>query len=116
MKTLLISSKFVLLFAFSSCTKQETLSSSTLHPENTLVVSFDVEDQVNVARYTIQLSETGNNFVDEAGVVLADNLALSKYSINVDVTGYQKAIYVRIKSTDVDGQVDYSKIVTARSN
>ena len=117
MKTsLIVLSAFVLLFAFSSCTKQETISSSALHPENTLVVSFDVEEQVNVARYTIQLSETGNNFVDEAGVVLADNLALSKYSINVDVTGYQKAIYVRIKSTDLDGQVDYSKIVTARSN
>ena len=115
MKTLLIvSSAFV--FFFSSCTKQEVVSSATPHAENTLVVSFDVQDQVNVSNYTIELSETGNDFVYEAGVVLADNLALSKYSINVDIAGYQKAIYVRIKSTDLDGQVDYSKIVTARSN
>lgn len=113
---LIVSSAFVVVFSFASCIKKEIIPSSTLHPENTLVVSFDVKDQVNVAKYTIELSETGNNFVNEAGVVLADNLALSRYSINVDITGYQKAIYVRIKSTDVDGQVDYSKIVTARSN
>jgi hypothetical protein len=80
------------------------------------VVSFNVEEQVNVSNYQIQLSENGTNFVYAAGIILADNLATSKYSINVDVKDYQKAIYVRIKSTDIDGQVDYSKVVTARAN
>jgi hypothetical protein len=116
MKILLIVAAFVILFSFFSCTKQDVSPSTTTHPENTMEVSFDVEEQVNVSSYTIELSETGNNFVYEGGVVLADNLALSKYSINVDITGYQKAIYVRIKSTDLDGQVGYSKIITARSN
>ena len=92
------------------------MSSTGTHPENTLVVSFDAEEQVNVSNYTIELSETGSNFVSESSVVLADNLALSKYSISVDIADYQKAIYVRIKSTDIDGQVDYSKVVVARAN
>lgn len=114
--SLTIAAAFVFLFSFSSCTKNDVGSSATVHPENTLVVSFDVEEQVNVSNYQIQLSETGSNFVYAAGIILADNLATSKYSISVDITDYQKAIYVRIKSTDLDGQVDYSKVITARSN
>ncbi len=117
MKTsLTIIAAIVFLFSFSSCTKNDLSSTVKLHPENTLVVSFVVEEQVNVSNYQIQLSETGNDFVYAPGVILADNLATSKYSITVDVTDYQKAIYVRIKANDLDGKVDYSKIVTARSN
>src|SRR3989337_310363 len=105
-----------LVFLFSSCKKENTLSSGTGHPENTLVVSFDVQEQVNVSNYKIELSETGNNFISASGIIVADNLALSKYSVNVDITNYQKAIYMRIKATDIDGQVDYSKVVVARAN
>ena len=106
----------LILLSFSSCTKNDVEAARTTHPENTLVVSFDVEEQVNVSNYQIQLSETGTDFVYAAGIILADNLATSKYSISVDVKNYQKAIYVRIKSTDIDGQVDYSRVVTARAN
>jgi hypothetical protein len=113
---IILSSFAVLVLLFSSCKKQDVLSSAPIHPENTLVVSFNVEEQVNVSNYQIQLSENGTDFVYAAGIILADDLATSKYSINIDVTKYQKAIYVRIKSTDVDGAVDYSKVVTARSN
>jgi hypothetical protein len=113
---LIFSSLVVLVFLFSSCKKEDVLSSPPRHPENTLVVTFNVEEQVNVSNYQIELSETGTDFVYAAGIILADDLATSKYSINIDVKDYQKAIYVRIKSTDVDGTVDYSKVVTARSN
>ena len=113
---ILLTSFAAFVFLFSSCKKEDTLSSGGGHPENTLVVSFDVQEQVNVSNYKIELSETGSNFISASGIIVADNLALSKYSANVDITNYQKAIYMRIKATDIDGQVDYSKVVVARAN
>lgn len=112
---IILSSLAAIILLFTSCKKEDSFSKAPVHPENTLVVTFDVEEQVNVSKYQIELSETGTDFVYAPGVILANNLAISKYSINIDVSKYQKAIYVRIKSTDIDGQVDYSKVVTARS-
>lgn len=101
MKHLLIAA--ITLLLMGSCTKKQDYNIIQLQ------VSFDVEEQNNVANYIVQASGDGKEYTDKA-IIKADNSSMSR-SYNIYVSGqYTKTVYVRIKSVDNDGSFDYSPI------
>jgi len=123
MKKLLFIATIVALFlgvlSFASCKAdhdQFTQQGTYLNYQ------FSVGDQVNVNRYEIEVSLTGNSNDlsgwTTAGTLLATQEGLAHtYTLQVDATRwFQQSkngiIYSRIKSVDNDGKFMYSKIQT----
>jgi len=83
---------------------------------------FSVDDQINVKQYEIEISTTGN--VNNPGdwttgfILMSETGGLShNYTAQVDVTHWFKdvrTIYSRIKSVDIDGKTQYSKVTITK--
>jgi hypothetical protein len=99
----------------SSCDKKDQFND---FDGTALKYEFSVADQVNVNRYEIEISTTGdiNGSWTTGGMLLAIQEGLTHdYTLNVDVTDWLKdysTIYSRIKTVDIDGKVKYSSIQT----
>jgi hypothetical protein len=103
------------IFFLSSCDKKDQFND---FDGTALKYEFSVADQVNVNRYEIEISTTGdiNGSWTTSGMLLAIQEGLTHdYTLNVDVTDWLKdysTIYSRIKTVDIDGKVKYSSIQT----
>jgi len=108
MKLLLLAALFAALFTslLMSCNK----ANDSYNPPN-IETSFDVEAQVNVSKYVIQTSPDGHVYSDKVSIK-ADNSVLSKTYTSQFYQSGTGHIYVRVKSVDIDGAVDYSPITT----
>lgn len=74
-------------------------------------VSWQVADQQNIRNYTVQKSIDGITFINHNTITAT---AQTQYSNVVPATGNKN--YFRVKETDVDGRVSYSKIVVLQKN
>lgn len=72
-------------------------------------VSWKIENEVNVASYSVEKSQDGKNF-NEVGKVSAGGLNQYRFTDNNPATGIN---YYRIVSVDVDGKKGYSSIAKA---
>jgi hypothetical protein len=73
-------------------------------------VEWQAQNEQNLKIYEVQVSPDGTNY-ESAYTVQANNLPISNYSW-LDVTPYKGYNYFRIRSTDLNGKVVYSKVVT----
>jgi hypothetical protein len=73
-------------------------------------VEWQAQNEQNLKIYEVQVSSDGTNY-ESAYTVQANNLPISNYSW-LDVTPYKGYHYFRIRSTDLNGKVVYSKVVT----
>ena len=84
-------------------------SSVKAYPKNKdIAVEWKVEND-NQEQYEVEKSVDGNNYVI-VNTVLANNVALSNYNW-LDVHPSEGYNYYRIRSTDVNGKTEYSKVV-----
>ncbi len=72
-------------------------------------VEWLAQNEQNLEKYEVQVSADGTNY-ESAYTVQANNFPVSNYSW-LDVNPYQGYNYFRIKSTDLNGKVVYSKVV-----
>jgi hypothetical protein len=88
--------------------------------EHYLNYNFSVADQMNVKQYEIVVSTTGDveGQWTSAGVLFAiQEGMIHDYVMSVDVTRWFKSVdvlYSRIKTTDLDGKITYSKVMTTK--
>lgn len=95
---LLIAIAFITL---NSC-KKETEPANT----QTVLISFDVEQQYNVSRYVIETSTDQKVWI-EKGAATADNTKLSTtYNVYIYQAGNGR-FYLRLKSIDNDNSTQY---------
>lgn len=98
----------VILFTLS-CSKENIQSSKPLNAK----FEFSVAEQVTVQNYKAEISSDGVSFF-EVGTILATQSDEQDYSVMLNLnhylTGYT-SFYARIKSTDIDGKVQYSEVV-----
>lgn len=102
-----------------------TISCSTLpvnwisftgkNQENAIRLNWTVAAEHNVKEYTIQHSSNGSNWTD-AGVVAAssNNSSTNNYSFN-HLRFIQGANHYRIAEKDLDGTIQYSKVIVVNS-
>ncbi len=87
-----------------------SFSNIRAYQQNTNVnVEWKVENEINIRQYEIEKSIDGNSYI-KAGSTVARNTPASLYTwTDVEAaTGYN---YYRIKSVDVNGKIEYSKVV-----
>ncbi len=80
------------------------------YQQNTNVnVEWKVENEINIRQYEIEKSIDGNSYI-KAGSAVPRNTPVSLYTWTdaEAATGYN---YYRIKSVDVNGKIEYSKVV-----
>lgn len=83
-----------------------------------LSYEFSVADQVNVNRFEIEISITGNvngEWTTGGMLLPVEQGLIHDYALKVDVTDWFKdhsVIYSRIKTVDKDGKLTYSSIQT----
>jgi hypothetical protein len=72
-------------------------------------VNFVAVEQINVNRYEIQVSKDGREFADLGKISAASN---GRYRTSYPITDAIKSssLYVRLKTVDNDGQVEYSSV------
>lgn len=77
-----------------------------------VTLSWTTENEQNIKNYTIERSPDGRNFSSTDIVVQPANKPLNKYtaSDNLPLTGVS---YYRIKATDIDGRITFSKVLKA---
>ena len=85
---------------------------------NAVVVNNDVrltwtsEDQVNVSHFEIERAIVGSTSFVKLGEVAVNNSSTGSYSyIDMNANASFTKAYYRLKIVDIDGRVDYSKIV-----
>ncbi len=72
-------------------------------------VDFNIENEINVARYEVEISANLNNF-EKIGSLPATNASGYNYIFNVPEKYQVPTCLVRIKSIDYDGKFQYSEI------
>lgn len=80
--------------------------------ENVPVINWNVENEVNIDRYELEKSKDGWKF-ENINIQTASNLAND--SKNYSFTDYCKdlqTVYYRVKAVDLNGQIQYSKIIS----
>jgi hypothetical protein len=75
--------------------------------DNSVSVTWDVADEIDVKEYVIERSTNGVNFTS-VGSVPAYNKPYYSYTDNQPVTG---TVYYRVKNVDLDGKFKYSSVV-----
>jgi ELWxxDGT repeat protein len=81
----------------------------TLNNDKTVSLQWKVEEQLNIIRYEIEKSTTGNNFI-AIGNVNANTLNTFTYQYK-DVSVITDKVFYRIKIIDQNGRIAYSDIV-----
>jgi hypothetical protein len=74
-----------------------------------IAVDWRVENESNLKQYDVQKSVDGNHYAT-ANTVAANNAILSNYNW-LDVNPSKGYNYYRIKSVDINGKMEYSKVV-----
>jgi Secretion system C-terminal sorting domain len=74
-----------------------------------LKVYFDIENEINVSKYELEISKDLNNF-EKIITLQANNLKRYTFPNFSIPEVYQAALLVRIKSVDIDGKFQYSEI------
>ncbi len=79
---------------------------------NINVLNWNVATQTNIAKYVIERSNNGNNFINISSVS-ANNLNNSSYSYNDYITTIPNAttLFYRLKIVSADGSFVYSNVV-----
>ena len=72
-------------------------------------MEWRVENESNLKQYDVEKSVDGNHYAT-ANTVTANNAALSNYNW-LDVNPSKGYNYYRIKSVDINGKMEYSKVV-----
>lgn len=91
-----------------------TIISVTAVPEqnNMIAVKWITENEINVHHYNVEVN-LGNNIWQNAAEKPAINGFYNTY--NISIPNYGSVVYLRIKSTDIDGSISYSSIVQVRT-
>ncbi len=77
--------------------------------ECSIKVDFNIENEINVTRYEIEISADLNNF-EKIGLLQATNANSYTYIFNVPEKHQVPTCLVRIKAIDFDGKFQYSEI------
>lgn len=77
---------------------------------NGVTITWVTANESNVKEFRIEKSADGVLFEETGNPVLAQNLLSNQYSV-IHGTSFEGAAYYRIKATDLDGRVSYSKIM-----
>ncbi len=80
--------------------------------DNSVALKWDVSEEVNVTRYEIERSTSGNSF-SSAGSVIAKGKSIYSFT---DVAVTTSTVFYRVKSVDVDGRTKYSGVVRLKGN
>lgn len=75
-------------------------------------VNFDTEEEINVLNYQVQLSRNGTDF-STSKTLPARNAASNRYETLLP--GEAGNVWVRIRSNDMDGKVQYSQVIYLRN-
>ncbi|MDQ6842768.1 MAG: T9SS type A sorting domain-containing protein, partial [Bacteroidota bacterium] len=87
-----------------------TLTNVKAYRQNTgIQVEWDVENETGIRQYEIEKSTDGNSY-SKVNVTKAKNAPVSSYAW-VDEDGQAGYNYYRIKSIDINGKIEYSKVV-----
>jgi Secretion system C-terminal sorting domain len=81
---------------------------TAIDKNNNVILSWEVENELNTGNYEIERSINGNSFFKATAISTADK-KIEKVLYNE--IQYGNSIYYRLKMTDVTGTVSYSKIV-----
>jgi hypothetical protein len=99
--------RFYMVFKTLRTTPVKFIDVSAIEQENNVLVSWNVENEININRYVVERSTDGINF-NEIGF----KPAIQSLSYNwVDNSSLQNINYYRIKSIGDAGEILYSKIV-----
>ncbi|UAY50732.1 T9SS type A sorting domain-containing protein [Ferruginibacter albus] len=79
-----------------------------LQQNNNAVLQWQVENQLNIVNYSIERSGDGNNFSTVAIIPANNNNVQYKWT---DGNTSSSQSFYRVRSTDVQGKIQYSKIV-----
>lgn len=83
-----------------------------------LKIEFEVGEQTDMQKYTIENSTDAKNF-EENGKSISADPNTTKYSISVEVTKYftisNNTVYTRIKGISNNGHIDYSPIIITQN-
>ncbi len=75
-----------------------------------LKVYFDIENEINVSRYELEISKDFNNF-EKISTVQASNIKRYTFqNFNIPEIYQAPVLLIRVKSIDMDGKFQYSKI------
>ncbi len=77
--------------------------------ECSIKVDFNIENEINVAKYEVEISADLNNF-EKIGLLQATNASSYTYTFNVPAKYQVPTCLVRIKAIDIDGKFQYSEI------
>jgi glucose/arabinose dehydrogenase len=97
----------------SSVVPLKLLSWSGYVAENTNQLQWQTADENNVKQFEVEYSVDGVSFM-QAGIILAKNINVSAYVYQHKFTGNQ--LYYRLKTVQLNGQIEYSKIILLRNN
>ena len=78
-------------------------------------VNWNVSQEINVAKYDVEMSKDGVLFTSAASVQASSK---NRYNVTVPLTEQLKSplLFIRLKSVDNDGTYKYSSIVTVKGN
>ncbi len=103
------SNRFMIVFSAAKVLSV-TFTNVKAYQQNTGInVEWNVENESNVKQYEVEKSANGNSY-SKVNTTAAKNIPVSLYSwVDADAkTGFN---YYRIKSVDVNGKIEYSKVV-----
>lgn len=93
-----------------------TKISAARKPDETVVVKWDVENEINISRYEIQRSGDGNSFTTLGNINAVNNAGGSASYNYTDVRSLSGINYYRIKAISGNGRIQYSAIVKVAGN
>jgi hypothetical protein len=99
--------RFFMVFKTLRTTPVKFIDVSAIEQENNVLVSWNVENEININRYVVERSTDGINF-NEIGFKAASQVLSYSW---VDDKPLQNINYYRIKSMGEAGEILYSKIV-----
>ncbi|MDP4284580.1 MAG: T9SS type A sorting domain-containing protein [Bacteroidota bacterium] len=104
------SNRFHVIFSPSAGPLPVTFTSVRAHQEDAkIMVEWEVENETSMSHYKVEKSADGNRFI-AARTVDAKNLAAGNYQW-IDANPFSGYNYYRIKSTALNGETKYSRIV-----
>jgi hypothetical protein len=101
---------------FTSPTPVTLLDFSAVNNESEVDIKWQTATEINNDYFTIEKSKTG---IDFTPVAIVDGAGNSQSTLNyqtADPSPYNGISYYRLKQTDLDGTVSYSKIVAINAN
>lgn len=84
---------------------------SKMKNESFVSLQWQVTEQVKIDHYTIQYSVNGKNFQD-VGTVNASTTTEDNYRFDHHSSFTKSVIYYRLRITEADGTIDYSRIIS----